>query len=142
MQQLDAPHPSKTALITVPWHNNDGTPFPPAHLELFERAIEFGGVGWTWIPFCPGGWPDDGNSYADLNRLYVVALTHTQQVDPLRRVLHALGRSMGQKSVFMNVIDSEVYLDYLAPAVSTAMVYPRLPSVLLKGDGSPAIAKA
>jgi hypothetical protein len=142
MHQPDAPQLGKTALITVPWHNNAGNPFPPAHFELLERSIEFGGLGWTSIPFCRGGWSDNaGNAYAELNRLYVVALTHDQQVHPLRRVIHALGRVMGQKAVFTMIIDSQVFLDYLAPAVSTALSSPPLPSVISNGHGSPAIAR-
>jgi hypothetical protein len=141
MHQPDAPQTGKTALITVPSHSNAGNPFPPAQFDVLERAIELGGLGWTSIPFCPGGWPDDaGNSYTDLNRLYVVARTHEPQVHPLRRVIHALGRAMGQKSVFMVLIDTQVYLDYLEPAVLTALSSPPLPSVISNDHGSPAMA--
>ena len=75
--------------VLIPVASNEGVTFSPEHHTAFERVVlrRFG--GFSLLPgTVRGQWVgDDGRTYADELRTYVIAVQSILDVGPLREVL-------------------------------------------------------
>ena len=97
--------------ILIPINDNDGETFTAEHHEAFEAYVADRFLGISLLEGAViGTWIDEGQTYHDINRVYLVAMVTLTDGGKLKEVLSFAKAHYRQEAIYFRYLGiSEIY---------------------------------